>query len=109
MTENNVHFLAENDLGRFSTARFWLGPGLDWQSPNRHLMGFLRSSSLDSHKARIPCILNLLTHCTLVRAFSQRAWTLILSRAFHQFLHADSFQGNGTEKMKPKMGPKWML
>ena len=29
MTENNVHFLAENDLGHFNTARFWLGPSLD--------------------------------------------------------------------------------
>ena len=46
MTENAVRFLAKNELGHFSTARFWLGPSLDWQSPHFHLMGFLCSSSL---------------------------------------------------------------
>ena len=46
MTESYVHFLTENDLGHFSTATFWLGPSLDWQSPHSHLMGFLCSTSL---------------------------------------------------------------
>ena len=46
MTENAVHFLAKNELGHFSTARFWPGPSLDWRSPHWHLMGFLCYSSL---------------------------------------------------------------
>ena len=47
MTENAVRFLAKNELGHFSTARFWPGPSLDWRSPHWHLMGFLCYSSLD--------------------------------------------------------------
>ena len=46
MTENAVRFLAKNELGHFSTARFWPGPSLDWRSPHWHLMGFLCYSSL---------------------------------------------------------------
>ena len=46
MTENAVRFLAKNELGHFSTARFWPGPSLDWGSPHWHLMGFLCYSSL---------------------------------------------------------------
>ena len=53
MTENAVRFLAKNELGHFSTARFWPGPSLDWRSPHWHLMGFLCYSSLDKMKVAI--------------------------------------------------------
>ena len=46
MTKNAVRFLAKNELGHFSTARFWPGPSLHWRSLHWHLMGFLCYSSL---------------------------------------------------------------
>ena len=46
MTGDSANFADALNSGRFSTARFWLGPSLDWQSPQSHLMGFLCCNSL---------------------------------------------------------------
>ena len=46
MTGDSAIFADALNSGRFSTARFWLGPSLDWLSPQRSLMGFLCSNSL---------------------------------------------------------------
>ena len=46
MTGESANFKDALNSGRISTASFWLGPSLDWRSPQRSLMGFLCSNSL---------------------------------------------------------------
>jgi len=53
MTGDSANFKDALNSGRISTASFWLGPSLDWRSPQRSLMGFLCSNSLVKTKPRL--------------------------------------------------------